>query len=204
MHSTIILESVCLVCVMKTITIAIIGTHCTRKTTLCHLLTGKLKEEGKNVTHLHEIATSCPMPINQETSVDAQLWILLNQIQHEIELSSKPYDYIVLDRCVLDNYAYFERAFVKSNSKEQSKMDMASNLLKQWINTYDFIFKTEMTPETNADGIRCIDPTFRQDIENRLVQLCSSLNLKTLHHISGTNEEKLNKMLSVINNRPKD
>src|SRR3989338_7998893 len=101
------------------IKIAIVGTHSTRKTTLCHLLIGKLKEKRKDVSYLAELATSCPLPINKDASVDAQLWILLSQIKGEVELEAKPFEYIVLDRCILDNYVYFERASDKIKQKDE-------------------------------------------------------------------------------------
>ena len=45
------------------------------------------------------------MPINEETSFEAQAWILHTQIAEEL-LAQSRYPVVLCDRAVVDNYAY--------------------------------------------------------------------------------------------------
>ena len=60
--------------------IAFIGTHGVGKTTLCYDLAAALKKHGAVVDIVKEVARLSPLPINRQTSLDAQMWILSTQI----------------------------------------------------------------------------------------------------------------------------
>ena len=64
--------------------IAFIGTHGVGKTTLCYELAGALKRQGIPVDIVKEVARLSPLPINRQTSLDAQIWILMTQVAEEI------------------------------------------------------------------------------------------------------------------------
>lgn len=83
--------------------VAFIGTHGVGKTTLAYGLAMRLKELGANVGFLEEAARRCPLPINEQTNLEAQTWILMETIRREIELDNV-YTEIVCDRSVIDNY----------------------------------------------------------------------------------------------------
>ena len=85
--------------------IAFIGSHGVGKTTLCYDLASALKRQGASVDIVKEVARLSPLPINRQTSVDAQTWILMTQVAEEIRSASQN-DVVVCDRSVLDNYAY--------------------------------------------------------------------------------------------------
>jgi len=48
------------------------------------------------------VARRCPLPINQQTTVRAQDWILLTQMALEIEAAAT-HEIVLCDRSVLDN-----------------------------------------------------------------------------------------------------
>ena len=85
--------------------IAFIGSHGVGKTTLCYGLAARLKARDVAVEVVHEVARRCPLPINEETSVAAQSWILHSQIAEELVAQAR-YPVVVCDRSVLDNYVY--------------------------------------------------------------------------------------------------
>src|SRR5215213_4907834 len=85
--------------------IAFVGTHGVGKTTLCFDLASQLKRLDLGVELVKEVARRCPLPINEDTTVDAQGWILHTQIAEEMEAAAT-YEVVVCDRSVLDNYAY--------------------------------------------------------------------------------------------------
>src|SRR5436190_20108697 len=89
--------------------IAFIGTHGVGKTTLCYDVAALLKRAGRNVDVVKEVARQSPLPINRQTSLEAQTWILATQVAEEIRSSSR-HDAVVCDRSVLDNYAYMALA----------------------------------------------------------------------------------------------
>ena len=68
--------------------IAFIGTHGVGKTTLCYELAAALKRLDLSVDLVKEVARDCPLPINRETTDDAQNWILHTQVAREIALSN--------------------------------------------------------------------------------------------------------------------
>jgi molybdopterin-guanine dinucleotide biosynthesis protein len=52
--------------------VAFIGSHGVGKTTLCYDLASLLKRQGVNVDIVKEVARLSPLPINRQTSLDAQ------------------------------------------------------------------------------------------------------------------------------------
>ena len=56
--------------------IAFIGSHGVGKTTLCYDLASRLKRQDRAVDLVKEVARRCPLPINRETTREAQ-WRLV-------------------------------------------------------------------------------------------------------------------------------
>jgi hypothetical protein len=85
--------------------VAFIGTHGVGKTTLCYGLAARLQARDVSLEVVGEVARRCPLPINRETTLAAQSWILHTQIAEEI-LAASRHDMVICDRSVLDNYVY--------------------------------------------------------------------------------------------------
>ena len=64
--------------------VALIGSHGVGKTTLSFELAARLKHRNLDVDVVREVARRCPLPINLETTLPAQQWILHTQIVEEI------------------------------------------------------------------------------------------------------------------------
>ena len=84
--------------------VAFIGSHGVGKTTLTYELAARLKRANVRVELVKEVARRCPLPLNRETTLDAQAWILHTQMALEIE-STRGHEVVVCDRSALDNYA---------------------------------------------------------------------------------------------------
>jgi adenylate kinase family enzyme len=140
--------------------IAFIGTHGVGKTTLCYEIAARLKRDGLNVDMVKEVARTSPLPINRQTSLDAQTWILMTQVAEEIR-SAAHHDVVLCDRSVLDNYAYLVRACGRQASLEP--------FIDAWMRTYDLLFKVPVVGRADADGVRDTDEAFVLDID-RLVE----------------------------------
>jgi nicotinamide riboside kinase len=139
--------------------IAFIGSHGVGKTTLCYGLAARLKALDYAVEVVHEIARRCPLPINEETSVASESWILHTQIAEEI-LAQHRYPVVVCDRSALDNYVYLLLA-----AAPRPDLD---DLVDSWMRTYDLLIHVPVLEEPSPDGVRSADPSFQLAVEGRL------------------------------------
>lgn len=153
--------------------VAFVGTHGVGKTTLCFDLAAQLKRLDLGVDIVKEVARRCPLPINEDTTLDAQAWILHTQIAEEIEASSQ-YEVVVCDRSVLDNYAY-----LVARSGRQTELEP---LVRQWVRGYNALFKVPVTGAPAFDGKRAVSLTFQQQIDEIIDELVRDLGI-TVHHL---------------------
>lgn len=152
--------------------LAFIGSHGVGKTTLCYGLAARLKRRDLAVEVVHEVARRCPLPINAETSVAAQSWILHSQIAEELVAQAR-YPVVVCDRSVLDNYVYLLLAAGRQEGPEA--------LVRFWIKGYDLLVHVPILEQPSPDGIRSPDPGFQYAVEERLVRELAERRLPALH-----------------------
>jgi GTPase SAR1 family protein len=136
--------------------IAFIGTHGVGKTTLCYDLASRLKRQDRIVDLVQEVARACPLPINRDTTLQAQAWILHSQIAHEIAATAQN-GIVICDRSALDNYAYLVH-----QAGRQLEYDA---LVRQWVTTYDHLFKVPIIDPPTFDGKRDVSQAFQRDID---------------------------------------
>lgn len=143
----------------KRFKLAFVGSHGVGKTTLCYGLAARLKARDLNLEMVREVARRCPLPINQETTLAAQSWILHTQIAEELAAEST-YDVVLCDRSVLDNYVYLLLA-----AGPQEALD---GLVEHWMRSYDLLLHVPIVAAPSADGLRATDPAFQLAVEERL------------------------------------
>lgn len=148
--------------------IAFIGTHGVGKTTLCYDVGAVLKKRGLHVDLVKEVARLSPLPINQKTSLEAQLWILTTQIAEEIR-SAAHHEVVICDRSVLDNYAYLVFAAGRQRWLEP--------LVNRWMKSYDLLFKVPISGGPAADGVRDTDEFFMRQIDKLVDELVEERKL---------------------------
>lgn len=146
---------------MSSFKIAFIGSHGVGKTTLCYGLAARLKAADTSLDVVGEVARRCPLPINQDTTLAAQSWILHSQIAEEIVATSR-YDVVICDRSVLDNFVY-----LLLSSGPQPSLE---TLITSWTQTYDLLIHVPVTQQPRADGLRSTDPVFQTAVHDRLLQ----------------------------------
>ena len=152
--------------------VAFIGTHGVGKTTLAFGMASQLKQLGANVGFLEEVARRCPFPINEDTSLEAQTWILVETIRREIELG-KVYPELVCDRSVLDNYCYMELKFGR-----QAEL---FGLVRYWAQSYDLLVKVPINQEyLQGDGLRSTNLAFQRAIDELLDSLLEETGISCL------------------------
>jgi nicotinamide riboside kinase len=169
--------------------IAVIGTHFSGKTKLVKELYDILKKRYKRVTKIEEISRKCPHPVNEKTTFEAQLWIIVEHIKREME--SLKYDVVISDRSVVDNYIYMMRRF-------PGKAKRVLPLVLEHAKTYDFIFKTvPRETKIESDGFRSTNSKFRTEIENLLLDFIDTHKI-TVYTLPEKNLAKY--VLEVISN----
>jgi nicotinamide riboside kinase len=135
--------------------VAFIGTHGVGKTTLCFELAALLKKRDKVVEMVREVARFCPLPINRDTTVAAQSWILHTEIAEELVAENKS-EIVICDRSVLDNYCYL---------LQSGKHPMLEPMVRWWTASYGLLIKVPIVGTLQFDGLRDVDIAFQQTID---------------------------------------
>ena len=156
--------------------IALISTHGTGKTTLCYEVAAELKKRGLKVKVFSEIAAAAfeqGIPINETTTLPAQMYIMMQHITEELRAAIRNYQVVVCDRSVFDNLAYMERRC----GENRFIRDFLQGYAEQF--PYDVIYKLPMVGELVDDGIRNAQSVeFQTDIYNRLNVLLDDLKIE--------------------------
>lgn len=141
--------------------IAFIGSHSVRKTNAVHSFAGAVGRSGRSVEVGREVVRFNPLGLNEGATPEAQLWVILAQIQQELELRNRA-DVLVTDRAVVDNFAYFLR--VTGGEDPFGVMP----LVRQWSLSYDLFVRLLPDVPLQGDGVRSTNSRFRNEIEQIL------------------------------------
>lgn len=144
--------------------IAFIGSHSVRKTNAVHSFAGAVGRSGRSVEVGREVARFNPLGINEGATPEAQLWVIMAQIQQELELTNRA-DVLVTDRAVVDNFAYFLRV---TGGQDPFRV---RPLVAEWSKTYDLFVRLLPDVPLLVDGVRSTNDTFRDEIETILDSL---------------------------------
>lgn len=148
--------------------IAFMGSHGVGKTTLCFDVAARLKRLDLGVDLVKEVARACPLPINKDTTLEAQSWILHTQIAEELAASSR-YEMVVCDRSALDNYAYLVH--------QVGRRPEYDALVKKWMGSYGALFKVPILHAPSFDGTRDTSETFQGEIDRIIDELLIELKV---------------------------
>lgn len=170
--------------------VAFIGTHGVGKTTLCYGLAARLKRSDVSLDVVGEVARRCPLPINRETTLDAQSWILHTQIAEEIVASTR-YDMVICDRSVLDNFVYL----LLASTARKPDLDQ---LVDAWTATYDVLVHVPVMEGPRPDGLRSTDPIFQRAVHDRLEREIASRGLDVVRLDGSPRDDWLDRVESEV------
>jgi nicotinamide riboside kinase len=138
--------------------IAFIGSHSVRKSNAVHAFASTVGRAGRSVEVGREVVRFNPLGLNEGATVEAQLWVLVAQVQQELELAGRA-DILVTDRSVVDNFAYYLRV---TGGEDPFGVEP---LIRHWATTYDL--SVRLLPDVGllADGVRSTSEAFRDEIE---------------------------------------
>ena len=175
--------------------IAFIGTHGVGKTILCLDFASLLKKHNYTVSIIAEVtreAVKQGLPINEETTVAAQGWILLSQMAKEIEAEHES-EYVICDRSVIDNYIYMLAKFESEKFYEKMVLEWTK------IHNYDFFFKVPISnKDITKDGVRSTNIQFQKKIDSLLDEFLEKNNIE---HIKIPLIENQNEWLEFVKNK---
>jgi nicotinamide riboside kinase len=141
--------------------IAFIGSHSVRKTNAVHSFAGAVGRSGRSVEVGREVIRFNPLGLNEGATPEAQLWVVMAQIQQELELRNGS-EVLVTDRAVIDNFAYFLRT-----TGGEDPFDVKP-LVRNWCDTYDLFVRLLPDVPLLVDGVRSTSDKFRNEIETIL------------------------------------
>lgn len=155
---------------------AFVGTHGAGKTTLVHALRDRFLRDfpEKKIEVVDEVARSCPFPISDKESgpqgrTNTYVWITCEQLQKEMEAGFKAPDYILCDRSVLDPQMYYNGEIDRFFSDLQDVADSWTRAQYAKI----FVLYTEPEMRIIDDNRRCLDTSFRDDVNIKFVNYFS-------------------------------
>ncbi len=126
--------------------LALIGTHGVGKTTLAYEICSLLMKADHNVELVTEVVRRSPFPVNEATTLEAQLWILHTQIARELDATSRA-EHLICDRAVL---------------------------LAWWMETYSLIvYVPPMADGIPPDGFRSENLEFQERIHDLIGEMLS-------------------------------
>jgi nicotinamide riboside kinase len=138
--------------------IAFIGSHSVRKSNAVHAFASTIGRAGLSVEVGREVVRFNPLGLNEGATPESQLWVLMAQIQQELELRNRA-EVLVTDRSVVDNFAYFLRV------TDGADPFGVEPLVRRWAGTYDLFVRLLPDVALLADGVRSTSDTFRDEIE---------------------------------------
>ena len=138
--------------------IAFIGSHSVRKSNAVHAFSSTIGRAGRSVEVGREVVRFNPLGFNEGATPEAQLWVMVTQIQQELELARRA-EVLVTDRSVVDNFAYYLRV---TGGEDPFGIEP---LIRHWAGSYDL--SVRLLPDIGllADGVRSTNDAFRDEIE---------------------------------------
>jgi hypothetical protein len=149
--------------------IAISGSACQGKSTLIDDIIKRWPMYARSAESYRKIIKEENIPLNKEVTEDGQ-WRILNCLIDDIQKTSKD-DYVLFDRCPLDNLVYS----LWANSKDSTKVSdefikKCIPLIKETMHSLDIIFFTPITKFSpipkEARETRNIEEEYIKEIDN--------------------------------------
>jgi len=138
--------------------IAFIGSHSVRKSNAVHAFASTVGRAGRSVEVGREVVRFNPLGLNEGATPEAQLWVLMAQVQQELELARRA-EILVTDRSVVDNFAYYLRV---TGGGDPFGVEP---LIRRWASSYDLSVRLLPDVGLQADGVRSTNDAFRDEIE---------------------------------------
>ena len=181
--------------------IAIVGTHCTGKSTLIQDLKEKLSPTLSDFYFVKQVNRECHkygLKINEEANDLTQLFIAANDLKQIVEA---PQDQTVIsDRCILDTLIY-TLSMAKKGKVEWDTWRAVRVLCNKTLSNYTHLIWLRPEFEVVPDGVRSVDEVWREELDSLFEDYLKTAESPgtTVVTLSGSREERVNKFIEIIN-----
>ena len=163
--------------------IAFIGPHASGKTTLIEEFLKKWPMYKRPVKSYRDIVTEQSLPLNKTGTKESQKAVL-NALIDEAQLAAASgEEFLVFDRCVVDNIAYSLWHYAKGTEDFTREYIIDSQALAALtLKHYDLLFYVPARPEiplSERENRETKDVGFREEIDNIFKALISSYEKNT-------------------------
>jgi nicotinamide riboside kinase len=169
---------------MKSLRIAIAGSHSTGKSTLARRLARRL-----GIKYLPDIvrqeAVKKGFTINENTPPQVQMWLVMRQ--WELENTSNRW---VADKCLFDYQVYGEVVL-----KDRDFLNVIKKIVAKA--KYDHVFWVPIEIPLEDDGVRSANEKFREIIQKRYAAFLKKRGVKAIT-VRGSKEERVRQALAHI------
>jgi thymidylate kinase len=143
------------------------GTQCNGKSTLINGFLKKWPMYKEVKSTYRRLLKTNKITANQEGTAESQKAILNAIIDDTQKATAKGDDFLVFDRCVIDNIVYSLWLNEKGKVSDEFIMD-TKRIAYEAIKVFDIIFYLPLREEINIvpKKGRDIDPVYRQEIDN--------------------------------------
>lgn len=168
--------------VERPVTIAVLGTHSTGKSTFLARLAHDLRRqhiEVATVADLGEQAQRMGLPILFNHTWASTLWIITRGISNELEAWLHA-DVVLVDRAVPDALGYYRAAMEYRNEPADSaEQTYLETLVRGHSSRYDLIFRTTLDTSIplGDNKTRDTDSRFRELADRHVKQVVTELDL---------------------------
>jgi len=145
--------------------IAIIGSHCTGKTTLINKLQSMIEFRDYEFypEAIREISR-LGFPCNERAGDESQLAMMSLHLLHLKQ------ENMVTDRCLLDNYVYTYMLKAMGSNISQQCVNILQNYFIDNINNYDIYAFCPVQFKLKNDGFRMTDKKVQDDISEEILR----------------------------------
>lgn len=145
--------------------IAIVGSHCTGKTTLINKLQAEpeLYDYSFYPEAIREISR-LGFPYNEKADDCSQLAMCALHLLHLKD------ENMVTDRCLLDNYIYAYMLKAQGSNISQTCLDTLQSYFIENINNYDIYAFCPVKFKMKEDGFRITNKKFQEEISEEILQ----------------------------------
>ncbi|WP_157556256.1 AAA family ATPase [Nocardia acidivorans] len=194
--------------VNRPITVAVMGTHSSGKSTFLGKLAAELRRrriQVATVADLGEEAMRIGLPILSRHTWASTLWIITRGISNEIEAWSNA-DVVLIDRGVPDALGYYEAALeYRGVLPDPDKIAPLEQLVSAHSCHYDLMLRTVLNPQLplGDNKPRDKDLTFRALADAHIEKVLGRLNVEHTLVTSETRDHAFYNALTFIDNRIK-
>lgn len=167
------------------VTIAVVGTHSTGKSTFLARLAHELRRTGlqvSTVADLGEQAQRMGMPILWHHTWTSTLWIMTRGISNELEAWLHG-DVVLVDRAVPDALGYYRAALeYRGESPDPGGPAYLETLARTHSDRYHLIFRTKLDPDIplGTNKTRDGNQKFRALVDHHVGEVLTELALPWL------------------------